>query len=65
MSAISQIASKFLGGGSRKGGTTAGRPAGGSAGGVAGSGTRGTTGGSGSDAAVGKAVKGVFSKLRR
>ncbi len=62
MSAISQIASKLLSGGSRKGAGT-----GGGASAPRGRTTPGgTTGGAGgSDAAVGRAVKGVLGKLRR
>ncbi len=56
MSAISQIASRVLGGG-RRTGTTA-RPTTGAAPG-------GTTGGSSKDAAIGRGVRGLLGKVRR
>lgn len=56
MSAISQIASRFLGGG-RRTGTTA-RP-------TTGASPRGTTGGSSTDAAIGRGVRGLLGKVRR
>ncbi len=60
MSGISQIASKLLGGGGRKG-TTAGKT--GTPGGTRGGTSTGSS--SGTDAAIGRGVRGLVSKLRR
>ncbi len=56
MSAISQIASKVMGGGRRP--KTTARPTTGGA-------PRGTGGGSSTDAAIGRGVRGLLGKVRR
>ena len=58
MSGISQIASKLLGGGSKKAGAGRSGPTGGTTGGHGGS-------SSSTDAAIGRGVKGLLGKLRR